>query len=56
MAKLIVPPFSKEDIVEIIKEAILNGTIASEQTTIEDDETYTLKIVNGEIVLIKDEA
>lgn len=55
MAKQIVPPFSKDDILEIIKDAILNGTICSQTQVLEDDETYTLKVVNGAIVLVKDE-
>lgn len=54
--KQYVPPFSKEDIVNIIKEAIANGTIASDNKPLEDDETYTLKVSSGKVVLVKDEA
>ena len=50
----IVPPFSKEDIVKIIQEALLNGTIASEKATIADNKTYVLKIVNGAISLVEE--
>ena len=53
--KLIVPPFSKEEIVEIIKEAIKTGTIASETQVVEDDKSYTLKLVNGDVVLVEDQ-
>lgn len=54
MAKLRVPPFSKDDIVEIIKDAIIDGTIASETTRVDDTKTYFLKLVNGKITLVED--
>ena len=53
--KLIVPPFTKEEIVEIIKEAVANGTISSERQFIDKTKTYTLKVDKGDVVLVEDE-
>jgi len=55
MAEKIVAPYSNKDIVEIIKQALVDGTIATNYAPLEDDETYVLKIVNGAIVLVKEE-
>ena len=52
----LVPPFNKDDIVKIIQEAILNGTITSEKTTIDPTKTYVLKIDKGEIALVEEQS
>lgn len=54
--KLITSPFNKKEIVEIIKQAILDGTIASEHQVLDDEKTYVLKVVNGEIALVEEVA
>ena len=53
--KVIVPPYNNEDIVEIIKDAIIIGVITSDRQAVADDTTYTLKLVNGKVVLVEDE-
>lgn len=52
--KQYVPPFSKDDIVEIIKEAVKNGTICSEKQAVDNTKTYTLKLDKGNIKLVED--
>ena len=52
--KVIVPPYNNNDIVEIIKDAIVTGVITSDRQTIADDKTYTLKLSNGKVVLVED--
>jgi len=55
MAKeLLVPPFSKEDIISIIRNALLNGTITSDKQFIDDTKTYVLKVDKGELKLVEE--
>ena len=53
--KVIVPPYNNEDIVEIIKDAIITGVITSDSQAVANDKIYTLKLVNGKVVLVEDE-
>ena len=53
--KVIVPPFNKQDIIDIIKEAIVNGTITTQHQAIDKTKTYTLKLAAGDIVLVEDQ-
>ena len=52
MPELRVPPFSKQDIIDIIREAVANGTISSPTQVIDNTKDYTLKVVKGEVVLV----
>lgn len=52
----IVPPFSKEDILAIVREGILNGTITSEKQVLDDTKTYVLKVDKGELKLVEEVA
>ena len=54
MPELRVPPFSKQDIIDIIREAVANGTISSPTQVIDNTKDYTLKVVKGEVVLVED--
>lgn len=49
-----VSPFSKEDILAIVKEGILNGTITSEKQVLDNTKTYVLKVDKGELKLVEE--
>lgn len=52
----IVPPFGKDDILAIIREGILNGTITSEKQVLDATKTYVLKVDKGELKLVEEVA